>query len=263
MCGMESTRMPREGVRRWPRRLVETAEALSRAPGGIGALRWRPPSLSAVRLLSDLARRRLRFDGVLDGGANIGQFSRATSRFFPGVPIVAVEPEPRTCSVLRDNLGDVEGLTIVEAALTETGDGTILYRNEYSPASSTLPIASDSAVRFGAMGEAEPVPVDGATVAGLVEEFLAGQQLLLKLDLQGAGLAALRGAVPVLHRIQHVLLEVAFEATYDGEPLFEEVDAELRRMGLAFVAPLDFLKDDRGLIVQMDALFSRSGASTV
>jgi hypothetical protein len=54
-----------------------------------------------------------------------------------------------------------------------------------------------------------------------------------------------------------VLVETAFARTYVGEPHFEEVWLYLREHGFRFVRPLAFRRDQRGRIVEIDALFQR------
>lgn len=54
---------------------------------------------------------------------------------------------------------------------------------------------------------------------------------LLKMDLQGGELEVLRGAVAKLSQAVAVVSEVRFHRIYAGEPLFGDLDAELRRQG--------------------------------
>lgn len=56
----------------------------------------------------------------------------------------------------------------------------------------------------------------------------------LKMDVQGAELDILRGAERTLASALVVHTEVAFVEMYRGQPLFAEVDAELRRHGFMF-----------------------------
>jgi hypothetical protein len=56
----------------------------------------------------------------------------------------------------------------------------------------------------------------------------------LKMDVQGAELDILRGAARALSSVLVVQTEVAFVEMYRGQPLFADVDAELRRHGFMF-----------------------------
>lgn len=62
----------------------------------------------------------------------------------------------------------------------------------------------------------------------------AGGVDYLKMDVQGAELDILRGAERTLSSALVVHTEVAFVEMYRGQPLFAEVDAELRRHGFMF-----------------------------
>lgn len=56
----------------------------------------------------------------------------------------------------------------------------------------------------------------------------------LKMDVQGAELDILHGAARTLSSVLVVHTEVAFVEMYRGQPLFADVDAELRRHGFMF-----------------------------
>jgi FkbM family methyltransferase len=56
----------------------------------------------------------------------------------------------------------------------------------------------------------------------------------VKLDVQGAELDILRGAERLLSSVLVVHTEAAFVPMYAGQPLFADVDAELRRRGFMF-----------------------------
>jgi methyltransferase FkbM-like protein len=71
---------------------------------------------------------------------------------------------------------------------------------------------------------------------------------LLKRDVQGSELEALKGAARVLERTEDVRAETVFDAADQGEPLFDEVHAYLRDRGYRFLQPLAFLNDERGQI---------------
>ena len=56
--------------------------------------------------------RALNFDGVIDGGANIGEFADVVRAALPRADLICVEPHPASAAILRKN-----GYKVVEAAL--------------------------------------------------------------------------------------------------------------------------------------------------
>ena len=235
------------------RRRIRQALAFGRLltePGALAAARmWRPFSITAFRMLGALRNLGLRPATVLDGGANAGQFARAALETFPEAALVAMEPLPDLADTLRLNLADSPRARVEATALGSTSGLLRFYRTDYSLASSALRPLDSAGV-----SEVE-VPV--ARLDDLVDADTLARPVLLKLDLQGYELEALRGAEAVLAVTDHVLLEVAFETGYEGEATFAALDAHLRDRGFRFERPIDVLRDgDR--IVQMDALFVRA-----
>lgn len=231
------------------RQAIELARLLPQ-PGALHAMRtWHPFSITAFQMLRRLHALGLRPRTVLDGGANIGQFARAAAETFPTARVVSFEPLPDIAARLREHLADLERVRIIESALGPEAGTTRFFRTDYSLASSALQPTHAEAHQT-------EVPV------GRLDDLLVGEPLespvLLKLDLQGYELAALSGAEDTLRQAHHVLLEVAFEEEYVGEPRFDELNAFLGARGFRFLRPVDTLTDEHGLIVQMDALFERA-----
>jgi FkbM family methyltransferase len=193
---------------------------------------------------------------VIDAGANIGQFARAAVETFPEARVIAFEPLPDVAEALRKNLSDAPRVEVRTEALGSS-DGTIVFRrNAYTPASSVLRLRADGAEAFD-LAEGEELEVPIARLDTALEGEGLEPPVLLKLDLQGYELEALRGATATLGRTQHVLLEIGLQPTYEDEPTFEDVYAALTSAGFRFVCPISFLRDRRGRISQMDALFER------
>jgi hypothetical protein len=83
--------------------------------------------------------------------------------------------------------------------------------------------------------------------------------VLLKLDVQGNELKALRGASTLLPQVDYVLAEILMGALYKGQATFREIHELLCEFGLNFI---DFFPEKRSPETSRclfgDALFARN-----
>ncbi len=228
------------------------------SPGGLRAMRsWKPFSLTAFHLLRRLRVESPEFMTIIDGGANIGQFARAALMTYPSANLIAFEPLLEEAQTLRKNLADTPRATVLQSALGPENGHLQFHRNSYSLSSSALPLHQNHQDAFPDAVEEGTVEVPVGRLDDLLDDFELPRPALLKLDLQGFEIPALRGATKILTEIDCILVETAFKPLYQGEALFPELNAFLEAAGFRFSRPLDVLEDPNGSIVQMDALFVR------
>jgi len=135
--------------------------------------------------------RSFQFDGVIDGGANIGEFAELVKIALPSASLLCVEPHPVCAQKLRD-----KGLNVVEVALWSESNVTLdLVQVSESSTSSQL----GSMVSQRPSWKVNTLRLDAVPVAG--------HRLLVKLDLQGAELAALSGMGPLWERCHGFIIE--------------------------------------------------------
>jgi FkbM family methyltransferase len=138
---------------------------------------------------------------IIDGGAHLGTFADSAQRTFPAAEIHVVEPQPAARAPL-EAMARQRGWTFHACAL---GDqvGSVWMVCEATPTTG----AHITSVEEGA------VNVPASTIDALFASRLrlpSDHRALLKLDLQGHELRALRGAMASLPLIELVLVEVSF-----------------------------------------------------
>jgi len=236
---------------------LKLMDALSR-PGGARALAtWRPFSISIFQMFRALEGAGVAPRTILDGGANIGTFSRGAVKTFPDARVLAFEPLPDVAAALRDAFRDSPQVEVIETALGND-DGTVeFFPDRWDQSSSALAALPQMQESFPQTGQLDPIQVPLAKLDTLLADRQLESPVLVKLDLQGFELEALKGAAQVLDRFDHILLEMGLVPLYEGQPDFHEIYSWLQDHGFPMVAPLSRGVDGDGRVVEMDVLFAR------
>ena len=200
--------------------------------------------------------RGLRITSALDGGAANGGWTRQFKQIYPEAPVLAVDPRDDVQADLQQLSRELAGVTVAQTLLgADVGE---VEFHESLDQSSMLP-ASDSPDGAGAnSARARKAPI--TTIDALVRSLSFPWPQLIKLDLQGAEMIALRGADEALRHADALLLELSFIRLQKGAPLAAEMIAFLqeRSFRLYDIAGLWHRPLD-GALAQGDFLFLRDG----
>lgn len=180
---------------------------------------------------------------VIDGGAHYGGSSEAFLRLFPRAKVIAFEPQPKCIAKINARIGDNPRFTVEPLALSDReGEATF-----HVPAADFTASLLTPGQSFGAT---ETLTVRVTTL----DSFPAD---VIKLDLQGNELAALKGATKILPGVKAVLCEVNFVPRYDGCALAHDVMSFLAGYGLQFHRFYEVHTSKTGRWEFADALFVR------
>jgi FkbM family methyltransferase len=205
-----------------------------------------------ARILSGLDCRT-----VVDIGANRGQFALVARQCHPQARIISFEPLPAATAKFRAVFADDDRVTLHEVAIGPVRGNATLHISRRDDSSSLLPITATQVALFPGTAEVATATV---RVAPLREFILVPDILppaLLKLDVQGFELEALRGSEEMLGQFACVYAECSFVELYGGQALADEVIAWLRERAfkLRGVHNTDYDRDGRA--IQADFLFAR------
>jgi FkbM family methyltransferase len=202
--------------------------------------------------------RGLVVDGVIDVGANRGQFSLVASELFPGCPIVAIEPLPGPAALFRKVLA---GRAVLHECAVGRSDGEVEIFETSDDDSSSLLEPGAAQLRLSAGSAVVAKRHVKVRTLDDVTSDLGSTNLLLKLDVQGFELEALAGATRLLQtQVRYVYVEASLTELYVGQSLAHEVIRFLDTHEFNLITIANPTVSD-GKILQADFLFERQPRS--
>ena len=190
---------------------------------------------------------------VVDGGANKGAVTARLLDALPGSRLHAFEPQPRLARKLAKHFRDEPRVTVHALALGEAA-ATLPLSVLSRPTLSSL--LAPTGIRDKYDGQDLPI-TETVPVPVVRLDAVLPQADVIKLDLQGYELPALRGASGILAGVTVVVAETARYPLYAGQALLPELTAYLAEFGLHLDGVYDLYRDPAGRIASGDAVFVR------
>jgi FkbM family methyltransferase len=172
--------------------------------------------------LANLRVRGFNPDLIIDGGAHLGDFALLAARVFPDARYHLIEPQ-RACMDHLRRVAQSRGWTVHPVALGAGDQSCVPFSHTDVPS---------TGAHVKEVASEDTVTIEVVTLNDLFgREISEHDRVLLKLDLQGYELHALRGADQVLPRIEVILTEVSFYAQA-YEPSILDLMTYLQRFSL-------------------------------
>lgn len=155
---------------------------------------------------------------VIDVGANVGIYSIVLATSHPKLKVIAVEASPAIFRWLTRNcnLNKLSNVTLINAAISDQ-DNTV---TEFYERDSMSSMQKESLLDFGIDGEKENITgsqIVMRTLDSIIQDTNVNKISLLKLDVEGAEILALKGTSNSLSqkKIENMLIEYHTLANYD------------------------------------------------
>ncbi len=200
---------------------------------------------------------------VIDIGANRGQFALVGRHCFPHARIFSFEPLPEPAAVYRQVFSHDSEAVLYDSAIGPKPEQRTMQVSARDDSSSLLPISSLQREIFPGTNEVGTVDVRVAPLNAFVREDDFVGPAMLKLDVQGFELEALRGCESLLSRFDWVYCECSFVELYSGQKLAAEVIDWLSGKGFQIKGIYNPVYDREGRAVQADFLFRRNDVDGV
>ena len=192
---------------------------------------------------------------IIDGGANLGSITDALLGYYPSAAIHAFEPIPHLADALRIKYALRPNVVIHAKALGAGPKKLKFHQLNNIDASSFL---NPSEIKKKYLGHQVDVSVELAVEQVRLDDVVDGGIDILKLDLQGYELEALKGAERSLPSTKLILIEVEFVPLYENQPLFGDIDVFLRERGFSLLNLYELWTHPDGQLTSGDAIYLNS-----
>ena len=194
---------------------------------------------------------------IVDIGANRGQFSLAARQWAPQSKVISFEPLATPAALFRKVFAGDDSIKLYEAAIGPAVIDSVMHVSARDDSSSLLPISSLQDQIFPGTNEVGTVNVRVAPLGTFINESDIAAPAMLKLDVQGFELDALRGCESLLHKFDWIYCECSFVELYSGQSLAADVINWLfeRGFNIKGIYNPSYYRD--GQAIQADFLFRK------
>jgi FkbM family methyltransferase len=195
---------------------------------------------------------------ILDVGANTGQFASEFHGLFPEAKLYSFEPLEDCYNKLLEKMRHISEFHAFNFALGDENAETQIFRNDFTPSSSLLPIEKlhEEAFEFTKHTTAQRIKVK--RLDDIINELDVVENILIKIDVQGTEDKVIMGGKKLLSKASVLIVETSFQILYQNQPLFNTIYSLLREMGFVYKGSENPLRNPRdGSILQCDSVFLR------
>ena len=194
---------------------------------------------------------------IVDIGANRGQFALAARHYAPGARILSFEPLQEPAAVFRNVFRRDPLVELHQVAIGPQHGSQLMHVSIADDSSSLLPISDLQTRYYPGTGERETRTVEVMPLEAVLQPGVIGHGALLKIDVQGYELEALKGCCSLLDSFDYVYVECSYVALYTSQALVGEVTEYLNQAGFSMTNVYNFARDRAGNPIQGDFLFRR------
>jgi FkbM family methyltransferase len=220
------------------------------------------PSLDAFLVKKELLKKCVQPLTIFDIGGNEGEITERYSQMFPTAKIYSFEPVPDVFTTLERKFHENPQIIVNQLAVSDAVGTTDIYLHGYEASgwNSMLPKLSGSIVPE----DVSAVKVPTITIDVFCDRHNINTIDLLKLDIQGGELLALKGALNMLQKgvIKLIYSEVLFCDLYEGQAMFQDIAAYLHDFGYRTYGLYNFCYSKDGALGWGDAIFFRPSKDT-
>ncbi len=205
--------------------------------------------------------KAMNFSSIIDVGASDGGFARKARAMFSETPIFSFEPIKESYDRLNECFKNDKKFASYNIACSNQKGQAEFYISSNTGSSSLLEMSSLHKEAYPDSSKLIKTTVLTEKIDNILCEKETGNNVYLKMDVQGSEMYVLEGASVLLNSVSLILSEVSFVTLYDGQHLVNELISYLKERGF-IIAGVENVSQNLidGTFLQADMYFIRETA---
>ena len=195
--------------------------------------------------------KKLKFNNVIDVGANLGQFSLLVDLLYPRKNIYLFEPNMDCIKTLESIFYLKKNIRMYFFALGKKKASAELFVTKANDSSSLLkPLHIKNYYKSSAQHKMNLVKIE----SGDFLDDVILKNSLLKIDVQGFELDVLMGFGKKIQQFKYIFIELSYVELYENQALFIEVNNYLDHNGFVQINKYNDMKK-KSITIQADFIY--------
>lgn len=196
---------------------------------------------------------------ILDVGAGAGQYAKKAKKIFSGVEMFSFEALPEQFQKLKEvHKESAQNHHFFNIVLSDQEEEITFYKSSSMGSSSLFNMSDTHKEAYPQTADITSLTLKAVRLDDVLKEYQLKRNILLKLDVQGAEMKVLQGAVHTLSQVSMIFIELSFIKLYEGQPLINDMIEYLKGHGFILSGIENVSRDLRdGSYLQCDAYFER------
>ena len=194
---------------------------------------------------------------IVDIGAHKGQFALISKYIYRNAQIFSFDPLKSSKKIYKSVLKKKDGYHFFNCAI---GPKNTFAKINIAKSNDSSSLLDFSDKMIGIYKHAEKVSEEQIKIRRLakcLKKKNIQKPSLLKLDVQGYEIEALKGCDDLLHLFDYIYIECSFVELYKKQPLYNEVNKWLKKRNFKYIKKFNTSFDKNNKIIQADFFFKK------